>query len=103
LGTLTGIAIRLRKQYNTQLEIANPTPKVSETLKTIGLNKIFKLSGEKDFSAFPTTTTLSFSSQDKRELTRHMLEAHDNLIKVNQENQKRFQQVKEALKKELEK
>jgi anti-anti-sigma factor len=101
LGSLTGIAIRLRKQYNTKLEMANMKPKVKETLYTIGLNHIFRLVENRDLSGIPITTVLPLDPGDHSSLAQNMLEAHDHLIEINQDNKERFSDVRDALKKEL--
>lgn len=103
LGTLTGIAIRLRKQHHTKLEITNLSPKVKETLFTIGLNHIFKVTDQRDLAGFPVTTSLPLGPESASTLAESMLEAHANLVKINQENEERFKDVREALQQEVKK
>ena len=100
LGTLTGIAIRLRKQNGTRLEITNMCPKVRDTIFTIGLNHIFKVIDISETSGIPTRK-LTGEVMDELELARDMLKAHENLGEISEENVDRFRCVTEVLKKEI--
>lgn len=100
LGTLTGIAIRLRKLFKKKLEVANIDPKVKETVCTIGLNHIFNLSERDDLGKIPVTQ-LVIATAGKKELAEQMLHAHNLLMELSSENKERFQHVKELLEQEL--
>jgi anti-anti-sigma factor len=101
LGALAGLAITLRKTGG-RVAVAGPQPKVAETLRTIGLNHVFKIIGIKELPAVDTEA-LSSTHLEKLELAQEMLEAHEHLIAVDGRNEERFKSVHEELRKEREK
>jgi anti-sigma B factor antagonist len=100
LGTLTGFAIRLKKQDDGRVEFINMNDTVKATLHTIGLNHVFRLSAVKNPGPI-ATVPLALEELSKRQLTEFLLEAHENLIAADTGNAERFRNVREALLKEL--
>jgi len=100
LGTLTGIAIRLKKTGASEIQLVNINQKVRETVQTIGLNHVFHLLETGDVSQV-VTSPLAPEGFNKHKLAESMLEAHENLIAADQKNAERFRDVREALEKEL--
>jgi anti-anti-sigma factor len=99
LGMLTGLAIALRR-VGGAVEIANPQPKVNETMRAIGLYHVFTVQAPSIVSAIPTER-LTPAYLDKLELAKEILEAHGHLIEADQGNRERFRMVREELHKEL--
>jgi anti-sigma B factor antagonist len=100
LGTLTGMAIRLKKTGGGEVQLVNLNQKVRETVQAIGLNHIFRLLDTRDLSQV-ATAPLTPDEFDKHKLAESMLEAHAHLIAADQTNAARFKNVRIALEKEL--
>lgn len=100
LGTLTGIAIRLKKMGRGEIQLVNINQTVRETVQTIGLNHVFHILETKDVSQVATTPLVP-EGFDKHKLAESMLEAHENLVTADQKNVERFRDVREALEKDL--
>jgi anti-anti-sigma factor len=100
LGMLAGLAISLRKTGGS-VTVAGPQAKVAETLRTIGLNHVFKIITLVKEPPGLATEPLSAAHLDKLELAEEMLAAHEHLIEVDGQNEERFKSVHEELRKEL--
>lgn len=105
MGTLAGIALRLREAGNGGLVVRNANERNSDLLANLGLNNLFriesKMSGPKvengaESAVLEHTTPLNRSDQ-----AACMIEAHEALVDADPENFSRFKDVLEYLKQDL--
>lgn len=103
MGMLAGLSVNLRKNNGTPPQIVNASPRNLELLQGLGLDRVLDIPSEPlDLS------TIEFSSvkpeepgTSKKELTKTMLEAHENLLEVDKKNAPKFQDVITYLREEL--
>lgn len=96
LGIIAGVALKFR-HFNPpgKVFLLNPNLRVSELLENLGLHKILEVvSSQTEFSA-PKTEVPGDAASAK-----HILEAHENLIKADSTNKPKFQDIISFLKKE---
>ena len=104
MGTLAGMALRLRESAGTLL-VRNVNERNFELLRNLGLNNLFEI--EPSSEALATGTTNSESAlEPENELSRSehaacMIEAHEALVDAAPENLARFKDVLEYLKQDL--
>ena len=104
MGTLAGIALRLREFGDGRLVVRNANERNSDLLKNLGLNNLFEIESkipavrsETNLEAAPLEQTRSNRS-DQAEC---MIEAHEALVDADPENLARFKDVLEYLKQDL--
>ncbi len=109
MGTLTGIAIRLKAMHSATLEIINANPRNQQLLQSLGLDQILDLDldgatrrEERELVAENLSRPAPSPQLDKKERAQFILDAHEDLCKANEENVGRFQDVIEYLKHDLE-
>lgn len=93
LGILAGLAIELRdKEPNGTLLLCNLSSNISELLNNLGLHTL--LSIDRDLCRNREGET-EFTQLNNQEIAdaRKVLEAHENLVAANQENEAQFEDV----------
>lgn len=105
MGTLAGIALRLRELGQGTLHVININERCHELLRNLGLDQLFSIE-ENGLNWNPETEQLSPASPeanagDRRSTAKTMLEAHQALIAADPENLTRFKDVLEFLKHDL--
>ena len=105
MGTLAGIALRLREFGNGRLLVRNANERNSDLLKNLGLNNLFEIEAavpagraENHVEASPLE---SKHSTDRSDQASCMIEAHEALVDADPENLARFKDVLEYLKQDL--
>jgi anti-sigma B factor antagonist len=105
MGTLAGIALRLREFGNGKLLVRNANERNSDLLRNLGLNNLFEIqsiapvrSAESNMEASPLE---SKHSTDRSNQAACMIEAHEALVDADPENLARFKDVLEYLKQDL--
>jgi anti-sigma B factor antagonist len=105
MGTLAGIALRLREFGDGGLVVRNANERNADLLKNLGLNNLFEIeskmpvvSSETTVKAAPLEQTRSLSRSDQAAC---MIEAHEALVDADPENIARFKDVLEYLKQDL--
>jgi anti-anti-sigma factor len=105
MGTLAGIALRLREFSNGRLLVRNANERNSDLLKNLGLNNLFEIEPivpavrtENNVEASPLEPT---HSMDRSDQAACMIEAHEALVDADPENLARFKDVLEYLKQDL--
>lgn len=103
MGTLAGMALRLRELGQGRLHVVNLNDRNSDLLQNLGLDQLFamnsapvgdgELSGEKEIVRNAAT--------DRKEQAETMLEAHEALVEAAPENITKFKDVLEYLKQDL--
>jgi anti-sigma B factor antagonist len=103
MGTLAGIALRLRDLGQGELRVVNPNARNAELLMGLGLDQVLVLNREPVVVPCATTADPMSPHQavDKRSVTRTMLGAHEALCESDANNRARFKDVLEYLKDDL--
>lgn len=103
MGTLAGVALRLRNLGEGELRVVNPNARNAELLMGLGLDQVLVL--EREPVRIPCATTADpmepHQSTDKRAVTQTMLGAHEALCQSDENNRARFKDVLEYLKEDL--
>lgn len=104
MGTLAGMALKLRELGQGELRVVNLNERNADLLCGLGLDQILSMdAGE---AKEPLTTESlkpadDAGSGEKQKQTQAMLEAHEALVKANPENIAKFKDVLEFLKQDL--
>ncbi len=105
MGTLAGIALRLREIGQGNLHVTNLNERNSDLLRNLGLDQLFavdlcgiKVPGEEG-PAEPLAP--SAPASDRTEQAQTMIEAHEALVEADPDNLTRFKDVLEFLKQDL--
>jgi anti-anti-sigma factor len=104
MGTLAGIALRLREFGNGTLLVRNANERNWDLLRNLGLNNLFEVeskasnSTESAVEAKPLDANRAVDRTDQAEC---MIEAHEALVDADPENLARFKDVLEYLKQDL--
>lgn len=100
LGVLAGIALELKKRPGGgSLVLARMGPRNLELVRNLGLHRLLTV----DAGDFPMTfgqnqQPLQFVDQSELDHARLVLEAHENLVTVDESNRSKFQDVLAFLK-----
>jgi anti-sigma B factor antagonist len=103
MGTLAGVALRLRELGQGQLRAVNLNERNQDLLANLGLDQLFTIGisvSEPPF-AEPAQQPLTTATPDKQTQAETMLEAHEAVIEANPENAAKFKDVLEYLKQDL--
>lgn len=102
MGTLAGVALRLRELGQGSLRVINLNERNSDLLANLGLDQLFILDSNGD-GKMPTEAQvpLAATAPDKATQAQTMLEAHEACIEANEANAAKFKDVLEYLKQDL--
>lgn len=104
MGTLAGIALRLREIGQGNLRVTNLNERNNDLLGNLGLDQLFLMDGRSSGSAAEAAQApLASAAPDKAAQTQTMLEAHEACIEANGANAAKFKDVLEYLKQDLHK
>ncbi len=102
LGTLAGVGLKLRSTAQGSLQIVNATPRNTELIQNLGLDRLFQFHLEPvDFQAAGPARQLTGAPSGKTETGEAMLEAHETLMKWDPRNVPKFKDVVAYLKEDL--
>lgn len=105
MGTLAGIALRLREIGQGNLNVTNLNERNSDLLRNLGLDQLFSidLRGIKPPEAVEKSQSLESPSpsSDRVAQAQTMLEAHEALVEAVPENLTKFKDVLDYLKQDL--
>jgi len=103
MGTLAGVALRLRDLGGGELRVVNPNARNAELLMGLGLDQVLVLQREPVVVPCATTADPMAPHQavDKHAVTQTMLGAHEALCESDTNNRARFKDVLEYLKDDL--
>ncbi len=101
MGTMAGIALRLREIGQGGVTVVNLNERNTDLLCNLGLDQIFEISSDTSHSEEVPAEPLAQSPTDKTERARTMLEAHEALVEADGENETKFKDVLEYLKQDL--
>lgn len=102
MGTMAGIALRLREIGQGGVTVVNLNERNTDLLCNLGLDQIFEIEAAENSENAPAPSrTLAQQSGDKTEQARTMLEAHEALVAADGDNETKFKDVLEYLKQDL--
>lgn len=102
MGTLAGIALRLRELGQGQLRVTNLNERNRDLLGNLGLDQLFTIeNGAKPAPEAAIQQTLAASAPDKVTQAMTMLEAHEACVLADEANAAKFKDVLEYLKQDL--
>ena len=105
MGTLAGIALRLRELGQGQLRVVRLNERNQDLLANLGLDQLFTIEPEAEAplidQAASAPKALEPSTTDKTAQVQTMLEAHEACVAANPENAAKFKDVLEYLKHDL--
>lgn len=102
MGTLAGIALRLRELGQGNLRVTNLNERNNDLLANLGLDQLFSMEGRSNEPAAETAQVpLVSAAPDKTTQAQTMLEAHEACIEANGANAAKFKDVLEYLKQDL--
>jgi anti-anti-sigma factor len=107
MGTMAGIALRLREIGQGELRVINLNERNRDLLANLGLDQLFSM--EEPGSQPVATPEVTVAAQqpietqasDKTEQAQTMIEAHEACIEANPANAAKFKDVLEYLKQDL--
>jgi len=103
MGTLAGIALRLRELGQGQLRVINTNERNQDLLCNLGLNQLFTIEGStaKGVEAAAEKPLQGEPDKDRTKQAQTMLEAHEALVEADAANLTKFKDVLEYLKQDL--
>ncbi|EDY18994.1 anti-sigma-factor antagonist [Chthoniobacter flavus Ellin428] len=101
MGTLAGIALRLRELGQGNLRVTNLNERNSDLLSNLGLDQLFVIEARHSAPVAATQTPLAAAAPDKTAQAQTMLEAHEACVEANEANAAKFKDVLEYLKQDL--
>ena len=108
MGTLTGVALRLRELGQGELHVINSNPRNTSLLEGLGLDQILSLEngGGQPFdqqvgASLQLSEMAAGESTDRVATTETMIAAHQALVDADPENLCKFKDVLEYLKQDL--
>ena len=100
MGTLAGVALRLRELGQGQIRVVNLNERNFDLLGNLGLDQLFSIDGE-PVPVPASDKPLSSGPVDKEVQAKTMLDAHTELVEANPDNVAKFKDVIEYLKQDL--
>ncbi len=106
LGVLVGIGLHLKqKGPSASIRIVNINQRNLDMLRTLGLDRLFRIDGDAsastvdaDYQLFPDTDITQLKRRvDKDGAAVVMMEAHENLARVDQRNTPKFKELARIL------
>ena len=101
MGTLAGIALRLRELGQGTLRVTNLNERNSDLLSNLGLDQLFVIEARNAVPVEAAQTPLAAAARDKTAQAQTMLEAHEACVEANEANAAKFKDVLEYLKQDL--
>jgi len=102
MGTLAGVALRLRELGQGHLRVINLNERNLDLLSNLGLDQLFIMGGDGNGAGVDgVQKPLPGGPADKTAQAQTMLEAHEELVEANPENAAKFKDVLEYLKQDL--
>ena len=110
LGVLGGLGLRLQDMgYPSAIHVINASPRHAELLQTLGLDRLLDIKAGgpvvlegTDFHPLPDADITQLAHPlTKDEAADLILEAHDNLIRVDERNAPRFKELTRTLRQAL--
>jgi anti-anti-sigma regulatory factor len=100
MGTLTGVALRLRELGQGEMQVINLNERNRDLLYNLGLNQLFTIDGTVPEGDVAVKKALE-PGAGRADQARTMLEAHEALVEADSGNLTKFKDVLEYLKQDL--
>jgi len=103
MGTMAGIALRLRELGSGGLSVLHPNPRNRMLLENLGLDHLFSFDLPEGVRTPPRAAaqeTLTPAAKDTAAQQATILSAHEALVEADPENEERFKDVLDLLKQE---
>ena len=101
MGTLAGIALRLRELGQGTLRVTNLNERNHDLLANLGLDQLFCIEARDGATPNAAQVPLVSAAPDKVAQAQTMLEAHEACVEANEANAAKFKDVLEYLKQDL--
>jgi len=101
MGTMAGIALRLREIGQGQLRVVQLNERNRDLLANLGLDQLFTIDDRANGVGTSAVQQLASGAVDKETQAKDMLEAHENVVEANPDNAAKFKDVIEYLKHDL--
>jgi len=104
MGVIAGLASRLKQQGGDGVRVARCPPRIEQLLSTLGLDRVVQILPP-DADALPAAEAapLPAGGAGHRETAETMLQAHEELTRLDPQNDARFRDVLQYLREELSK
>ena len=99
LGMIAKIAIELKTKKNKKLVVLNPSQEAKGFLKQTGITKFIDIINEEEIKSESLKAISLETNDNMNDKSRYILEMHEVLMNLNDENKKVFQSVVDARKK----
>jgi len=100
MGTMAGIALRLRELGQGQLRVTRLNDRNRDLLSNLGFDRLFAIDENCAINEADAAKPLD-AATDKLSQAQTMLEAHEACVEANPENAAKFKDVLEYLKQDL--
>lgn len=108
MGVLAGLAFRLKQRNQGEVLLINLSPRTSGLLTTLGLDQVVKpyLAGSAppelaELVENPVTQPVESAEESRLNTARMMLEAHEDLVRLREDNLPKFKDVLTFLREDL--
>jgi anti-anti-sigma factor len=102
MGILTGLSIRMKGLGYNPIVVINTTAHNMRLLETLGLNRFLDIKDQYPIDESLQWETLVSDNLDRFSVTRHMLEAHKELMETGGIASQQFKSVHQLLQEDLE-
>ena len=102
IGVIVSVQKKLKKMFNSNVILLNPSEKVKDILNTMGLLEIMPIQEESGLKNIEVNEEIQKKMEKTYKDIQLILESHQNLMELNNENKRKFSLVEDMLKKELE-
>lgn len=103
MGMVTGMSLKMKNADKEMVYLSNVSSHNIRLLETLGLNKFLNIIDQQEADNSIAWELLPLESTDKLSITKHMLEAHEQLIDTGTLASEQFKSVHKMLKEDLEK
>jgi len=107
MGALAGAGLRQKRDTGEPMTLCNVNEQCCRLLETVGIKHFVQVRACPTDAAAAAAEAAKFREAGRSEISRadqiiHMIEAHENLVNIDNENQARFESVLKYLRESLE-
>lgn len=102
MGIITGLSIKMHGSGHDPVTLINVTAHNLRLLETLGLDKFMTIKEKIDAGSSLKWEPLPFDASDKFTITKHMVDAHEELLETGGIAKEQFKNVHKLLKEDLE-
>lgn len=101
MGVLAGLSQRQQKESGRKVILTGVSDKLVNLMKTLGLSQLVEIQGDAPETQPQELNELERIKETPLESANTMLEAHEKLVEIDEENRLRFQDVLEYLREDI--